>query len=613
VLQAFGYECPFWTNSQNVLSHGFVERLRGTPAGAISAHTVSKSDTIASSRLGGALALPAVISLSVSTNHVTYSPGDVVEIACMARNLGKVVADVTLDLEMTDPFGTILSKERRNIRLEAGGAVRTAFCWKPPPNPLAAYVARVRATSDRRPAATSIRVFDVVREWTAVPRYGFFAVYPREPEQVKGKLDQLAEFHINAIQFYDWFENHGDYLPQDEFYSILGKRISRRRVLEKISAAKELGMKAMAYTAIYSASEPVYEEQKESVLTDRAGCPLRFIDWLYFMNPERRSRWQGFLIDQLFRSTQEFRWDGIHLDQYGRTWTRSAYWQGKRLFIEKAFVSFINDLVTKLGSTNPCSAVVFNCVNAWPLRPIVKHSTSAFTYVEVWPPHDTYGHVQYLIDEARRYSRKKAVVLAAYCPNHLPTILLLDALIFSNRAFHIELGEGLGYLVDAYFPKYATLDDEAARRLRQYYETITRYGEYIYDDDLSNLRAGTVRLLGHPFSETPQAGRVLVRAYRKATRGRTGALVVNFVNFGNVKSMLWKSKQKEPKPAREITAKVRLPRRTLGRVSDVLCVTPDSGTTDPVPLHYAYEKEESVIRFKIPDFTYWELVVIRFA
>jgi dextranase len=554
-----------------------------------------------------------MISLSVLTDRVTYRPGDDVQIECTVTSLGEAALDVTLNLEITDPFGTVVNSQQKSTLLERGGTARIAFRWRALPNALAAYVARARATEGGSPVVVSACVFDVAREWTAVPRYGFFAIYPGGPEDVEGKLDRLAGFHINAIQFYDWFENHGDYLPRDGSYSLLGKQMSRARVVQKIAAAKRRGMKALAYAVIYAASDPVYEGHKESVLTDSSGRPLRFEDWLYFMNPERRSEWQTFLTSELLKSVREFGWDGVHLDQYGRKWTRSAYWRGHRVSMGKAFTSFINALAAGLEKTSPGSAVVFNCVDAWPLESVARRSASRFTYIEVWPPHDTYRQVQNLIGEARRYNRRKAVVLAAYCPVHLPTILLLDALIFSNRAFHIEVGEGLGYLVDPYFPKYSTLSNEAARRLRQYYEAITRYEEYIYDDDLSNLRAGTVRLLTHPFSETPEAGKVLVRAYRKGTQDRLDALTINLVNFGGVKSMLWNSVQNEPRTARGIIAAVRLPKRAMERLDDVLCVTPDGRVTNPRLLRHGFDRHQSAIRFEIPDLAYWQLVIVRFA
>jgi hypothetical protein len=372
-------------------------------------------------------------------------------------------------------------------------------------------------------------------------------------------------------------------------------------------------MKTMAYTVIYAAAEPVYEEHPGWALGDGLGQPLMFEGWLYLMNPGAESGWHDFLIKQFVASMAMFGWDGIHLDQYGKGWTARAYWNGTPVDMEDAFLTFINDAVGEIRKHDPSSKLIFNLVNAWPYETIARHSLSDGSYIEVWSPWDTYADIQALIRAGKYYNKEKPVILAAYTPNHLPSILLLDAVIFANHGFHIELGEGNGILVDPYFPLYDTLSENAERALALYYECITRYEAYIYDKDVQLLPEETVWIFDHGSSSIPRAGNILVIPYSKSTDGREEARIVHLVNFVGIDNMRWKSFQREPTGVTDIQMEIQIPANAIDEIEGVYFITPDSGSSDPVPLEYETDVSASAIKITVPSLKYWDTVIVRFS
>ena len=553
------------------------------------------------------------IEIDLVSDRVTYQPAATAVLVAGVRNLGDGLSDVPVEFEITEPFGEVLFSERRIIeRIDKNEERQARVSWKVPDIGLSGFVARATVTdANGKPIASDHYVFDVAEDWVSVPRYGFFAIFPLESEDVDEKIRQMAEFHINSVQFYDWFEYHGNYTPTDSEYAILDKLIARSKVLEKIQKAQERGMRTMAYTAIYAAAESIYRDHSDWALTDRLGQPLRFVDWLYLVNPDRGSGWHDYLIQQLVASIGMFGWDGIHLDQYGEEWTKNPYWEGSRVDMENAFLRFVNDAVSKMRENYPQSKLIFNLVNAWPYETIAKHSMSDATYVEVWPPWDTYADIQALIRLGKFYDPEKAVILAAYAPNNLPSILLLDSVIFANQGFHIELGEGDGILVDPYFPRYQILSENAKKALATYYETITRYEAYIYDRDIGRL-SEAAEVLNYESSDIARSGKVLVVSYSKKDAAQEQARIVHLVNFVGIESMTWKTTQQSPKELSDLQLRIRIPEDLVGSIEGVYLVDPDSGTSDPVSLEYQVNVRESAIELILPSLTYWDTVIVKF-
>lgn len=244
-----------------------------------------------------------------------------------------------------------------------------------------------------------------------------------------------------------------------------------------------------------------------------------------------------------------------------------------------------------------------------------KNTTVSALYVEVWSPYNSYSGIRYLIRQGKEYNSSKAVILAAYpTPSPpLPTVLLLDAEIFANQGFHIELGEGIGILTDAYFPDYFIMDEEMTNALRSYYDTITRYGQYIYDPAVQPLPISVVQVTGYPYGISPSSNSIQVIPYNRTVNGSEEARTIHFVNFRDVTDMNWRNAKSAPTTLSGIQVKVQVPPSKLGDIEGVYLINPDSLSSDPIPLSFTVNPAENTTNFILPSLKYWDIIIIKYS
>jgi len=564
------------------------------------------------------------ITVSVISNKVTYKPLENVTITANVTNQESYEIDnITVKTTITDAFGDeeLYTENETLDSIAAQGNVSVQTVWTALNITMAGFVAEVSVFDNQSVLLASDHwVFDVVEDWTKVPRYGFFSSPAFAPTATGSaeKVEALKLLHVNSLQFYDWFEHHGNYTPTKSTYSMLGHPISRDKVIEIIGLAQNAGMKCMPYTTIYSAAQEIYNQHTDWALTDGPdGPPLKFANWLYYMNPDTPCGWHDYLIEEFNDTIAMFNWDGIHLDQYGWWWTSNAYWNGSWVDMVKAFQHFINDAVGNITQTYPEGKLIFNYVTYWPecYEMMGKNTTVSSLYAEVWNPYNEYSDIRYLIRQGKEYNSSKAVILAAYpTPSPpLPTVLLLDAEIFASQGFHIELGEGNKILTDAYFPDYSTMDEEMIKALRSYYETITRYEQYIYDTSVQELPISTVQVTGYPYGISPSANSIQAIPYIRVVNGSEEARIVHLINFRGVTNMNWKDAKSAPTELSKVPVEVQIPSEKMEEPKGVYLVNPDSLDTDPVPLRFTFNASANTINFSVPSLKYWNIIMIRYV
>jgi len=565
----------------------------------------------------------ANVTLTVTSDKVTYKPLENVTITANIINQESYEIDnVTVKTAITDAFGEkeLYTENETITSITAYGNVSVQTIWTAPSIMMAGFVAEVSVFDNQSVLlASGYWVFDVVEDWTKVPRYGFFSTPAFSPIATGSaeKVEALKLLHINSLQFYDWFELHGNYTPTKSTYYLLGRKMSRDKVIEIINLAHSAGMKCMPYTTIYSAAQEVYSQHTDWGLNDYQGNPLKFVNWLYFMNPDTPCGWHDYLIDEFLDSIAMFNWDGIHLDQYGEGWTSNAYWNGERVNMVDAFQHFINDAVGNITQTYPEGKLIFNYVTYWPAcyEMMGKRTALSALYVEVWDPYTGYSDIRYLIRQGKEYNNSKAVILAAYpTPSPpLPTVLLLDAEIFASQGFHIELGEGNGILTDPYFPSYSTMNETMIKALRSYYETITRYEQYIYDAAVQELSISTVKVTGYPYSISPSANSIQTIPYARVVNGSEEERIIHFINFRGVTNMNWKDAKSVPTELSGVPVEVQIPSEKMKELKGVYLINPDSLNTDPTALSFTVNVTTSTIKFSLPSLKYWDIIIIRYG
>jgi len=559
------------------------------------------------------------VQVEATSDRVTYEPKENVRVTAFVKNNGNdSLEKLTASFTFKDALGAKIHSASKIIdRIEGRAGETVSITWKAGELMPRGYVVDVDVEADGESLGKGRVIFDVA-EWTQVPRYGFFAIYGYEgtnpspsEKYIDKKVADLAKFHINSVQFYDWFELHGNYAPPRKgVYQIKGldNYNDAEKVSEKLSEAQKRGMKCMAYVVVYAVADVVFEGHPDWALTDESGVPLPFGGEefrLQYVYPGRECGWHDYAMDQFVKSMRIFGWDGIHIDQYDSMY--KSYWNSREVDLVKPFIDFVDDAREAVRKVNPKAAVVFNSISKKPLQ-LIESSTEDFVYVETWIT-PSYEDVAGMIRSCRDISGGKAVVLAAYTPkdSSKPTILLLDAVIFANQGFHIELGEGNCVLADSYFPRYDELPTEVVEALRNYYGHITRYEEYIYGSDVERLERGAV-VKGRPFSTVVEADKIYVVNYRRVEDGEPTELIFHLVNFKGVSVMDWHTaEQAVPTELKGVGVEVPLPQ---GKgVAAVYLASPDEGDGDPEQL--GFMEEGGFVRFRVPRLSYWSTVIVK--
>ena len=469
-----------------------------------------------------------------------------------------------------------------------GGLQAHALQWSAPPeNPRGYGVTVELLAPSGRVSDSASSAFDVLPDWTAFPRYGFLSDFAPGRNDMEATLAELARFHINGLQFYDWQYRHDHLLSSETNYTDpLDRALSLDTVSDFINAAHKAGMAAMPYLAVYAASLPFWSAHPAWALYDEEGRPASFLDFLGLMDPSPGSGWTGHLLEQCRLVLAALPFDGFHVDQYGdpqQGWTAA----GQEIDLPAAFVAFIGCL----KESHPASSVLFNAVGNWPIEALTS-SALDFNYIEIWPPDVHYKDLRRIVSQARRLSAGKPVTIALYLPaDQIQNVRLADALIFALGGSRIELGEAGRLLGDPYFPKHQAIGKELRQILRAYYDFAIRYGELIGPAATDEA---------YPV-ETTQPG-VWTNA-----RHCPGWLAVNLVNMAGLGEPRWD--EPLPDPAKQDNLVVRL--HCPQPVVQVWWASPDRDTIDLEPLdHYAAGGEITVT---LPDLQYWALIAIELA
>lgn len=469
--------------------------------------------------------------------------------------------------------------------LPEDGKMTINASWQAPPAAPRGYGVRAEALNEAGEIiAVAHGAFDVLPHWTAYPRYGFLTDFTPGRDDIAETVSELARFHVNGLQFYDWQYRHDQLLPPDALYQDpLGRTLSIKTVEAFIEAAHDRGMAAMPYLAVYAASLPFWEAHPEWALTDLEGAPLKFEEFLGLMDPSPGSPWALHLLGQCASVLLALPFDGLHVDQYGDPKEgRNA--AGRLVNIPEAFVAFISEL----KAAHPQSSVVFNAVGNWPIERLAT-SPQDFVYIEIWPPDVHYRDVARIVTEARALSGNKAVVIALYLsPERPENVRLADALLYSLGGTRIELGEGDRLLTDPYFPNHEPLTTELRTALRRMADFAVRYEEFI-----------------GPMAEQPDNLRVLAPAgVRAVIRCCPGWLTVSLVNMTGLGEPRWDEVVSKPQRLAEISLQIS----PVSSAKRAWWASPDHDDPGLSPL--SFQLDGASLNLTVPDLERWAIVAL---
>lgn len=455
--------------------------------------------------------------------------------------------------------------------------------------------------------------FDIVTDHRAVTRYGFLADFSSDDAGIRD-VQWLRDLHINAVQFYDWMYRHDRLLPPSQKYKDpLGRQMDLGVILEKVATCKDLGIRPIAYGAVYAATEDSFAQHPEWGLYTMDGKPMTFANWLYYMNISEGSGWAAHILAE-YQKAIRLGFSGIHMDTYGfpkRVWDKD----GRAVDLANEFTSLINRAAEAARAEDENGGVIFNAVNNWPMEAVAKSEQDS-VYIEVWPPHDTYHDLYTLVREARICSGKN-VVLAAYLKAFQfediaaaeRSFRLAWAVICASGGTQLVLGEYESLLQDSYYVNYAKLRQDFLPIVQKNCDFLVRYGDLLYNDtgtDISKTASGGINedicFESQNCSFSTDGKEDTVWTIIRESEKRVTFHLINLK--GN--NAHWNEGKLEPQRAEGIRVKLRLDRPIRG----VYMASPDADSLQAVELACTYRQtnEGRIYSVDIPDVQYWTTI-----
>lgn len=500
------------------------------------------------------------------------------------------------------------------------------------------YALEIEALDEEQNVLTSaFTAVDVSSSWTKFPRYGY--VWDFTPSaDAESKADEMARYHLNGVQFYDWQYRHHRPLADDlsGWRDWSGRWISGDTVRAYLRAAHDRGMACMAYNMIYAANE-TYLTDGSGVQADwrlvRANgadftCdmdaklgPVGVLQYFNLLNPD----WQSYIFAQENRVFEAFDFDGWHGDTIGENGPmRTADGgplgydaDGKPIYLVKdGYTAFLNAAKAAIGD----KYLAFNPVGAQGIEN-VNVSAVDVLYTEFWPwdrnangrLYDDYYTLHRAILGACEQSGGKSLIVAAYVNYRNPkaafnpaAVRMLDCVVFASGGSRIELGNGGNMLSDEYFPADGKkrMDDGLRSAVGRLYDFLVAYENLLRDGQQPVSR--TVRLENLPVSTDGRSDTVWCFA-----KADSSTEIYHFLNLTGTDDGWRDEEQTKKPPIAHENVKTRL--YTDYPVREVWLASPDGESPLPLPLEFQTGRDTNgaYAEFTQHALEYWNLIFLR--
>ena len=303
-----------------------------------------------------------------------------------------------------------------------------------------------------------------------------------------GDIPAVLEWHralrSTVVQVYDWMASYTEPLGPEGGWEDPSHRPVSFQALRALSAGLAgLGAVAHAYAPVYAVGNAFAAVHPEMLMYRGDGEPVRFLDQIVLANPANE-QWQRHFVTAYGSAVDTLGFTGLHIDTYG--YPRVAQdMDGNAIDMRAAYESFLSFL----RAARPADLISFNQVDGVPSAAVLP-GEPGFRYCEVWPPNDTWRHLEGLLDRSSGRAgllgppaSRDAVMrgsVACYPPvwgidtpegpvegagreAALRTVLSTEAIATSLGASALIYGDKTAALCDPYYPKHARLSaDEAA-------------------------------------------------------------------------------------------------------------------------------------------------------
>lgn len=496
----------------------------------------------------------------------------------------------------------------------------TSWNWTPPAEDFKGYMIELVKVTNGEETILGTTAVDVSSDWTKFPRYGFLSEFGNMSQaEMTNVLDDLKDFHINGLQYYDWHNKHHIPLPVDENGSvadswpdIFNRNISLETLQRYIAEAKDRNMASMFYNLLFGVWNAegnegisnkwlLYNDRlHNSINSHSVGDPGSIL-----LTDPANEDWRNYIFEQTAKVYENLEFDGWHLDQLGDRGTVFDF-NGNVVPLKRSYEGFLHSLKQSF----PDKKMVLNAVDQFAQGNILKTPVD-FAYSEVWTRVQYQDLVSVILENNSYSNGQLNTVLAAYLnygsPEgtfNTPSVLLADAVIFAFGGSHLELGEHM--LSSEYFPNdKLSMEDELVTAIGEYYDFLVAYENLLrnggeFNTPVVSSTDGKVAVNNWP----PIFGKASVIGKQFNDRQ-----VLHMINFTGISTLGWRDNEKiqtAPMVANDFGIKVSSDRP----VSKVWFATPDVRGGASQELEFRQEDNEVIIN--VPYLEYWSMFVIEY-
>lgn len=516
----------------------------------------------------------------------------------------------SVEFTLRTPLGKILHRSQHTVDFDG-----TAEIPVPPAGAEGGFLAAIEWKDDEGSSRNASTLLTFVENVADDLRYGFFASYGEANGDYAAKADMLADLHVNAVEFYDYFPAHGIYAPREETYSFepFGIRINGLDIKRKIEAGHARNILAIAYVAAYAASESVYKEHPHP-MTDANGSPKVFSrgevlseadadrlgkpKWFWLMNVADDSPWHSYILEEFKRAIDDspediVSFDGFEIDTYGDNPDTRFHAAGSRHdgeLLAKVLQNFVREVGKTVRAEKPYGIVSFNSINEFGAENMID--VTDFLFMEIWKYYTTQLSTLVDICYRNRAPRNQRVVLKLYPADMDPKQVAWPAGALARTLGASMTGGGSLMVVgepdeknkvvrglnSMFYPDHQPLVSGNEELLRAYYRHDAMWLGFTHGRNVHNTKIDAV------------AEGCITRTFAAPEHQ---ALVVQLLRLGS--DDRWTSCAPMDPPVRDLRVAVPIPKGIPPK--RVLFSSPDDPVhADPVPLRFEMEKGTLVAR-----------------
>ncbi len=566
----------------------------------------------------------------VYTDKARYNPGDTAQIFVNLVNANAATATGQVRVTINRLF-TSITNFTSTVNLGSGSGATLTFSWPTLTNDFRGYSVDVDFLTNGIARDSHSGAIDVSSSRIPFPRYGFFTdLAPGESAATSSNtVFTLSKYHINAAIFYDWMWSHDRLIDYGAGSNIVnnftdwgGSSKSITVITNRIQAAKNENMSPIAYDLMYGDSgntNAAPEQITWAAFRDPGHTDVADVtnqnQQIWIMDVSNSS-WQSWIFNQFKDAMTKLGFEGFHLDNLGAM-TAYKYNSSQSINESIQFPNFINACKPQLQTVNSKATVTENDVAGNYLSTVAPSAEDIY-YSEVWG-WDHYNDIRTLIQNAKTAGGGKPVVLAAYMNYQSlaqPTdtlneasVRLMDACVFANGAFHIELGEGnpVQMLTTYYWPTHSPpMPPTLPQVMRNYYDFNVRYENLLFSNAVAGVVDGTSGALisstTHTLSKDAESNTIWTVVQLWPGTYDT----VNLINLYGVDNV-WRNLSGTPTTQTNIHLKYYV----SSKVYQVYVATPDDGLGRPQPLAFTdgTDGQGYYVQVTVPQLQYWDLLV----